>query len=105
MVLAGWIAPTQKDTRVLSNGESTSSAHPAVTEIAGKSDGVGESPEKTGTKRKLSEIPEIIDKPCSSRDVGDQVNPHKVEDNDDDDGVLVILDENPETKKKKKRLQ
>ncbi|XP_010938776.1 SUMO-activating enzyme subunit 2 isoform X1 [Elaeis guineensis] len=108
MVLAGWIAPTQKDARIVSNGESTSAAHPAVTEMVEKSDDVEIAREKPGTKRKLSEMSEMIDhvhdiKPCSSHDVGDQVHPQEVEDNDDDDDI-VILDENPETRKKK-RLQ
>lgn len=102
MVLSGWVGPTEKDTRVVSNGESTSTAR-----LAEKSDEVEIAPDRSGTKRKQSEMSEMMDnihdmKPCSSLDIGDQLHPQEVEDNDDDDDVIVMLDENPGPSKRKK---
>ncbi|KAG1331754.1 putative SUMO-activating enzyme subunit 2 [Cocos nucifera] len=101
MVLSGWVAPTEKDTRVVSNGESTSTA-----QLVEKSDEVGIAPDRSGTKRKPSEMSEMIDnihdmRPCSSVDIGDQLNPQEVEDNGDDDDI-VVLDENPGPSKRNK---
>ncbi|XP_026656367.1 SUMO-activating enzyme subunit 2-like isoform X2 [Phoenix dactylifera] len=102
MLLSGWVAPTEKDARLVSNGESTSAA-----QLAEKSDEDGIAPARSGTKRKQSEMSEMIDniddmKPCSSLDIGDQLNPQEVEDNDDDDDDIVMLDENPGPSKRKK---
>lgn len=101
MVLSGWVAPTEKDSRVVSNGESTSTA-----QLAEISDEVEIAPDRSGTKRKQSEMLEMTDNihdmnPCSSLDIGDQLNPQEVEDNDDDDDI-VMLDENPGPSKRKK---
>lgn len=105
MVLSGWTAPPDIDRVINSNGESTSAAAPEIKQsgrVHIDSDG---HEVFSGTKRKLSELAEEIERmgtqPTSSKHVSGHGVPEDVGDNDDDDD-LVMLDENPEKGKKKR---
>lgn len=107
MVLSGWTsAPTEKDNRIKSNGESSS----AALEILDNADEVeitaGREPiESSGLKRKHAEISERPEKEASvahhpGSSSANQGVPQDIDDNEEDD--LVMLDDTPEIGKKKR---
>lgn len=103
MVLLGWTA-REKESQVVSNGNSTSAAVPAAAEATMKSEEAEVNAEISGTKRKLSEILEATENQEASQilsrpDADNFKNSHELEDDDDD---LVVLDNYPETSKKQR---
>lgn len=106
MVLLGWTA-REKESQVVSNGNSTSAAVPAAAEATMKSEEAEVNAEISGTKRKLSEILEATENQEASQilsrpDADNFKNSHELEDDDDD---LVVLDNYPETSKKQRLHQ
>lgn len=110
MLLTGWTpAPSNDDTRPISNGESSSNAPKQLPGTREDSDQVSAVPADTeialpGSKRKESEISDVDGEgaisACTSGIKGSNQKPEEVDDNGDDE--VVMLDENP---CKKKRLQ
>ncbi|THU68087.1 hypothetical protein C4D60_Mb08t00200 [Musa balbisiana] len=103
MVLLGWTA-REKESQVVSNGNSTSAAVPAAAEATMKSEEAEVNAEISGTKRKLSEISEATENQEASQilpraDADNFKNSQELEDDDDD---LVVLDNYPETSKKQR---
>ncbi|XP_077245386.1 SUMO-activating enzyme subunit 2-like [Tasmannia lanceolata] len=109
MILSGWMPPpTEKDNRVVSNGESTSNSQHTTLETRDDSDEIEVVPSETGsavagTKRKLSERSnadsEVLISACSSVEVTSNQRPKEVY-SDDDDDVVVMVDENLDKKKR-----
>ncbi|KAJ0977559.1 hypothetical protein J5N97_013033 [Dioscorea zingiberensis] len=105
MVLSGWtMASTEKDNRIMSNGESTSTA----LEMQGNTDDIeitaGEPIGLGGIKRKHSETSERLEEASlthTGSSSANQAPPEDVDDNEEEDD-LVLLDNDPEIGKKKR---
>ncbi|KAJ6794199.1 SUMO-activating enzyme subunit 2 [Iris pallida] len=99
MVLTGWTAPTERDSHVTTNGESTANAASVMeeseVEIAPEIPGF-----TSGNKRKLSEIAEADAQETHPAPKNSTTNHEAPEDVDDED--IVLLDKNPETGNQKK---
>lgn len=107
MVLSGWTsAPTEKDDRIKSNGESSSAALEKLDNADEVEITAGREPiESSGLKRKHFEISERPDKEASiahhpGSSSANQGMPQDIDDNEEDD--LVLLDDSPEIGKKKR---
>ncbi|XP_077247989.1 SUMO-activating enzyme subunit 2-like isoform X2 [Tasmannia lanceolata] len=107
MLLSGWTPPpTEKDNRVVSNGEITSSASQTSLETRKDSDEIEVLPAESGTKRKLSERSNAENgATISTLSIVDSTSNQRTKEiNGDDDDVVVMIDGNPDNGKKK-RLQ